>query len=162
MALHTYFSCYNTPMTVLAENKKAYFDYEIMETFEAGLVLEGHEVKSIKTGRAGIQGAYAIIRGGEAYILGMHVPPYQKANTPTDYDPDRTRKLLLTKKEIMYLTGKTAQKGLTLVPLKVYTDHGLCKLLLGLGKGKKKTDKRETIKARESKRKIDRTLKGDA
>ncbi|OGZ47260.1 MAG: SsrA-binding protein [Candidatus Ryanbacteria bacterium RIFCSPHIGHO2_02_FULL_45_13b] len=149
-------------MSALAENKKAYFNYEILETFEAGLVLEGHEVKSIKSGKSGIQGAYAIIRGREAYVLGMHVPPYQVANTPTDYDPDRTRKLLLTKKEIAYLAGKTAQKGLTLVPLKVYTDHGLCKLSLGLGKGKKNTDKRQTIKTRENRRSLDRTLKGDA
>lgn len=151
-------SCYNTPMPALADNKKAYFDYEILETFEAGLVLEGHEVKSIKSGRAKIQGAYAIIRGNEAYVLGMHVPPYQRANTPADYDPDRTRKLLLTKKEIGHLAGKTAQKGLTLFPLQVYTKHGLCKLSLGLGRGKKKADKRETIKARESKRHIDRII----
>lgn len=149
-------------MPALAENKKAYFDYEILETFEAGLVLEGHEVKSIKSGKSAIQGSYAIIRGGQAYILGMHVPSYQEANTPPDYDPDRTRKLLLTKKEIAHLTGKTTEKGLTLLPLKVYTKHGLCKLSLGLGKGKKKTDKRQTIKARESKRRIDRTLKGSA
>lgn len=145
-------------MSALADNKKAYFDYEILETFEAGLVLEGHEVKSIKLGRANIQGAYAIIRGGEAYILGMHVPPYQQANTPANYDPDRTRKILLTRKEIAYLAGKTAEKGLTLLPLQVYTKHGLLKLSLGLGRGKKKTDKRETIKARESKRRIDRIL----
>ena len=145
-------------MEALAENKRAYFDYEILEMFEAGLVLEGHEVKSVKTGRAAIKGAYAIMRGSEAYILGMHIPPYQQANTPPDYDPDRTRKLLLTKKEISYLTGKTAEKGLTLLPLKVYTKHGLCKLSLGLGKGKKKTDKRQTIKARESKRHIDRII----
>ena len=149
-------------MPALSENKKAFFDYEILETFEAGLVLEGHEVKSIKLGRANIQGAYAIIRGSEAYILGMHIPPYQKANTPADYDPDRTRKLLLTRKEINHLIGKTAEKGLTLLPLELYTKHGLCKLSLGLGKGKKKQDKRQSIKARESKRKIDRTLKGDA
>ena len=149
-------------MPALSENKKAFFDYEILETFEAGLVLEGHEVKSIKLGRANIQGAYAIIRGSEAYILGMHIPPYQKANTPADYDPDRTRKLLLTRKEINHLIGKTAEKGLTLLPLELYTKHGLCKLSLGLGKGKKKQDKRQVIKARESKRRIDRTLKGDA
>ena len=149
-------------MTDLTENKKAYFDYEILETFEAGLVLEAHEAKSSKTGPAALNRAYALLRGYEGYILGMHIPPYQTANTPSNYVPDRTRKLLLTKKEISYLTGKTAEKGLTLLPLKVYTKHGLCKLLLGLGKGKKKTDKRETIKARESKRKIDRTLKGDA
>lgn len=145
-------------MSSLTENKKAYFDYEILETFEAGLVLEGHEVKSIKSGKSSIQGAYAIIRGNEAYVLGMHVPPYQEANMPSDYDPDRTRKLLLTKKEISYLTGKTREKGLTLVPLKVYTKHGLCKLSLGLGKGKKTNDKRQVIKARESKRHIDRVI----
>ncbi len=147
---------------MLAENKKARFDYEITETFEAGLLLEGHEVKSVKLGRANIQGAYAIIRGNAAFILGMHIPPYQEGNTPSSYDPDRTRKLLLTKKEIAHLGGKTAEKGLTLLPLGVYTKHGLCKLSLGLGKGKKKTDKRQTIKARESKRKIERTLKGSA
>lgn len=153
---------YNSAMPVLADNKKAHFDYEILETFEAGLVLEGHEVKSIKSGRAKIQGAYAIIRGNETYILGMHVPPYQQANTPPNYDPDRTRKLLLTKAETMRLIGKTAEKGLTLLPLQVYTKHGLIKLRLGLGRGKKKTDKRQAIKARESKRSIDRTLKGSA
>jgi len=109
-----------------------------------------------------MEGGRVLIRGGEAFLVGTTIPPYQPKNTPSNYEPDRTRKLLLTKKEISYLTGKTAEKGLTLLPLKVYTKHGLCKLLLGLGKGKKKTDKRETIKARESKRKIDRTLKGDA
>jgi SsrA-binding protein len=149
-------------MTHLTENKKAYFDYEILETFEAGLVLAGHEVKSIKTGRAKLQGAHALIRAGEAYIVGMHVSPYQQANTPDGYDPDRTRKLLLTKKEIQYLVGKTAEKSLTLVPLQVYTTHGLVKLRIGLGRGKKKADKRQTIKTRESQRKIERTLKGDA
>lgn len=148
-------------MPTLAENKKVQFDYEIIETFEAGLVLQGHEVKSIKSGRAKIQGAYAIIRGKEVYIVGMHIPPYQQANTASDYDPDRTRKILLSKKEIAHLVGKTAEKGLTLVPLSVYTKHGLVKALLGLGRGKKKTDKRQTIKARESQRKIERTLKGD-
>ncbi|TSC77355.1 MAG: ssrA-binding protein [Parcubacteria group bacterium Gr01-1014_29] len=154
--------CYNVPVPVLAQNKRAHFDYEILETFEAGLVLVGHEVKSVKAGRAGIPGAHVIIRGNEAYIVGMHIPPWQEANMPAGYDADRTRKVLLTRDEIKHLIGKTAQKGLTIVPLGVYTKHGLVKLRLGLGRGKKKTDKRQTIKARESKRSIDRTLKGSA
>jgi len=149
-------------MTELAGNKKAFFDYDILEKFEAGLVLRGHEVKSVKNGWANIQGAHAIIRGGELYIVGMHIPPYQQANTPGDYDPDRTRKALLTKDELSHLIGKTAEKGLTITPLSVYTKHGLVKIALGLGKGKKKADKRQTIKARESKRKIERILKGSA
>jgi len=147
---------------MFTENRKAYFDYEILEKFEAGIELLGFEVKSVISGNAHMEGGRVLIRGGEAFLVGTTIPPYQPKNTPSNYEPDRTRKLLLTKKEISYLTGKTAEKGLTLLPLKVYTKHGLCKLLLGLGKGKKKTDKRETIKARESKRKIDRTLKGDA
>ena len=145
-------------MPTLTENKKARFDYDILETFEAGLVLQGHEVKSVKTGRAKIQGAYAIIRGKEVYMVGMHIPPYQQANTPADYDPDRTRKILLSKKEISYLVGKTAEKGLTLVPLSVYTNRGLVKVLVGLGRGKKQTDKRQTIKAREAQRHIERII----
>jgi SsrA-binding protein len=149
-----------TTMSILAQNTKARFDYEILDTLEAGLVLEGHEVKSIKSGHAKLQGAHAIIRNNEAYIVGLHIPPYQIANTPKEYEPDRTRKLLLTKREIAHLIGKIAEKGLTLVPLRVYTKHGFVKLLLGIGRGKKKADKRQTIKTRESKRKIERTLKG--
>ena len=153
-----YHMWYTGAMSSLAENKKAHFDYEILEIFEAGLVLEGHEVKSIKSGKSSIQGAYAIIRGNEAYVLGMHVPPYQTANTPHNYDPDRTRKLLLTKKEISYLKGKTAEKGLTLVPLQVYTKHGLCKLSLGLGKGKKKYEKKEAKKKKDLERDVEQEL----
>jgi SsrA-binding protein len=149
-------------MNMLAENKKASFDYDILETFEAGLALTGQEVKSIKQGRAKLLGGHAIIRGNEAYIVGIHVPPYQEANMQGEYDPDRTRKALLTKREISYLTGKTAEKGLTLVPLRMYTNHGFVKVLLGLGRGKKKADKRHAIKARETKRTMERTLKGDA
>ena len=145
-------------MSTLTENKKARFDYDILETLEAGLVLRGHEVKSVKSGRAKIQGAYAIIRGEEIYLVGMHIPPYQQANTTSDYDPDRTRKLLLSKKEIIHLAGKTGEKGLTLVPLSVYTNHGLVKVLLGLGRGKKQVDKRQTIKAREAQRHVERII----
>lgn len=149
-------------MPTLIENKKARFDYDILETFEAGLVLQGHEVKSIKSGRAKIQGAYAIIRAEEVYIVGMHIPPYQQANTAPDYDPDRTRKVLLSKEEIKHLIGKTTEKGLTLLPMTIYTERGLVKVLLGLGRGKKVADKRQTIQAREAQRKMERTLKGSA
>ncbi len=149
-------------MPTLATNQKATFDYDILETFEAGLVLRGHEVKSVKLGRAKIQGSYVIIRGGGATVIGMHIPPYQADNLPPGYDPDRTRALLLTKKELSYLAGKTHEQGLTVVPLAVYTKHGLLKLTVGVGRGKKKHDKRQTIKTRESKRKIERTLKGSA
>ena len=98
-------------------NKKAHFNYELMETFEAGIELLGQEVKSLKKNQGSILGAHVIVRGGEAYIVGMHIPPYQPNNTPKDYDPDRTRRLLLTKKELNELTGAEAQKGLTIVPI---------------------------------------------
>lgn len=148
-------------MQPLASNKRAYFDYEILETFEAGLSLAGYEVKSVKTGRARLQGVYALIRGEEAYIVGFHIPPYQQANMPPDYDPDRTRRLLLKKSEIRYLIGKTSEKGLTIVPIRVYTKHGFIKVELGLGRGKKAADKRHKIKEREEDRRIERTMKSE-
>lgn len=148
-------------MTVLANNRRAHFDYEILETFEAGLSLLGFETKAVKKGMAKIQGAYVIIRNNRAMLLGMHIPPYQAANSPDGYDPDRTRELLLHKKEIKYLTGKSAEQGLTLVPLKVYTRHNLVKLEFGLARGKKAADKRQKIRAREEHRKIFRVLKGE-
>ena len=144
---------------VFSENRRARFDYEILETFEAGLVLNGSEVKSIKTGKANIAGSFAVIRGNEAFLLGADIPPYQPKNTPAGYDPTRTRKLLLTAKEIKYLAGKARADKLTLVPLKLYNKRGLVKLELALARGKKKSDKRETIKKREVKREIERTLK---
>lgn len=147
-------------MPTLSTNRKAQFDYDILETMEAGLLLLGHEVKSIKNGQAKLPGGHVLVRGGEAYLVGMHIPPYQAGNTPESYDPDRTRKLLFTKKELSYLAGKTHEKGLTLVPLSVYTKRGLLKLAVGVARGKKKHDKRDSIQARESKRKIERTLKG--
>lgn len=146
-------------MPSLASNKRAVFDYTILETFEAGLELAGYEVKSIKTGRARLQGVYAIIRGEEAYIVGMHIPPYQQANMPPDYDPDRTRRLLLRKVQIRYLLGKMSEKGLTLVPIQVYTKHGFIKVELGLGRGKKAPDKRQKIREREENRRIERSFK---
>lgn len=149
----------------LAENRRAYYDYEILEKFEAGLVLIGQEVKSIKEGRINLSNAYVVLRQGrdkqkpEFYLIGSHVPPYQPLNLATSYNPERSRKLLLRKREINYLIGKTQQKGLTLVPLKVYTVKGNIKLEFGIAKGKKSFDKRETIKKREANREIERELK---
>jgi SsrA-binding protein len=146
-------------MKNLTENKRAYFDFEILETFEAGLVLQGFEVKSIRLGRAKLQGAFVIIRNEEGFLVGMHIPPYQAANTPEWYKPDRTRKLLLTKREIRYFIGKTKEQGLTLVPIRVYSNHALIKLEFGLARGKKALDKRQKIREREETRRIERTLK---
>lgn len=140
-------------MKVLALNKRANFDYEILEKFKAGVELTGHEVKSIKMGRISIVGAHAIVRGGELYLVGMEVSSFQPKNAPTNYDPKRTKKLLMNRKEINYLVGKL-ETNLTLVPLSVYTDRGLVKLELGLGRGRKKQDKRELIKKREVEREI--------
>ncbi len=146
-------------MTTLVYNRKAGFDYEILETYEAGIVLAGYEVKSIKTGHLSLNGSYVTVRGNEAYLINAYIPPYQPKNMPGDYDPTRSRKLLLHKSEIASLIGKTKQKGLTLVPLKAYTRKGRIKLEFALAQGKKKKDKREKIIAREAKRKIERTLK---
>ncbi len=146
-------------MEILAENKRAYYDYEILETFEAGLELLGTEVKSIKNKKISLNGAYVVIRGGEAYLLNSEIHSYQANNTPFGYDPKRTRKLLLKQREISYLLSKISQKGLTLIPLKVYNKRGLIKLEFALAKGKHLFDKREKIKKREFKRKIERFIK---
>jgi len=145
-------------MKPLADNKKAYFDYEILEKFEAGISLIGQEVKSIKGGHMNLSSSYVVMRGNEAFLLGAHISPYQPKNAPKEYDPQRTRKLLLTKKEINYLIGKTKEKGLTLVPIKVYTQKSNIKLEFGIAKGKKQRDKRETIKKRETERDMKREL----
>ena len=146
-------------MKEISRNKKAYFSYEILERFEAGISLNGQEVKSIKSGRINLAGSYVVIRGGEAYLLGANVPPYQPKNAPADYDPERSRKLLLKKAEINYLIGKTKQKGLTTVPLRVYNIRGKIKLEFALVRGKRKVDKRETIKKRETDREIRRVFR---
>ncbi|PJE51273.1 MAG: SsrA-binding protein [Candidatus Yanofskybacteria bacterium CG10_big_fil_rev_8_21_14_0_10_36_16] len=146
-------------MSVFAINKKARFDYEIKETLEAGLVLLGHEVKSIKIGKVSIKGAYVKIIGGEAWLIGAVVPPYQPGNIPADYDEQRNRKLLLKRQELDYVVGKAKEGGLTLVPIKLYNKKGLIKLEVGVGRGKKKADKRDTIKKRETKRQIGRAMK---
>ncbi len=138
----------------LTENRRAFFDYDILETFEAGIELKGFEVKSIVNGRVNISSAYGIIKNNEAWLLNMEVTPYQPKNTPKDYDPKRTRKLLLKKKEIKYLIGKIQERGLTLIPLKVYLKNSKIKLEIGLAKRRKKIDKRELIKKREAQREI--------
>ncbi|PIQ69349.1 MAG: SsrA-binding protein [Candidatus Tagabacteria bacterium CG_4_10_14_0_2_um_filter_40_13] len=144
----------------LIENRKAYHDYEILEKFEAGLELKGFEVKALKNGRGSLAGSRVIIRGNEAFIVGMDIPPYQSANTPKNYDSQATRRLLLKKKEIAYLNGKSNEAGLTLISLGIYTKKGFLKLAFAIGRGLKKYDKRERIKEKEVKRKIDREIKG--
>ncbi len=145
-------------MKLLANNKKAYHDYFIEEKYEAGLSLLGSEVKSIKKGKVSIKESFISDRKGEMFIYGMHVTPYSQAYDK-DIDPTRTRRLLLHKKEINKLIGKKTQAGYTVVPLKIYERDGLVKLELALAKGKKQYDKRETIKAKDDKRKMDRALK---
>lgn len=136
----------------LAHNKKAYFHYEILEKIEAGLELFGLEVKSLKKGQGVLEGSHVTVRGGEVYVIGMQIPPYQPANTPKDYDPLRNRRLLLTKKEIKILSEVEGQKGLTIVPLSVYNKGRKLKMEIGVARGKKKYDKRETIKKRDFER----------
>ena len=146
-------------MKVIAENKKAYFNYEILEKFEAGIVLIGQEVKSIKSSRINLAGAYVILRGGEVYLVNANISPYQPKNLQVDYDPTRPRKLLLKKSEIKYLIGKSEEHRLTLIPLRVYTKKGKIKLEFATAKGRKKANKKELIKKRETKREIERELK---
>ena len=146
-------------MQSYASNEKARFDYEILETLEAGMVLTGQEVKSVKRGSASIKGAYVKTFGNEAWLLGATIPPYQAGNVPSDYDSQRSRKLLLKRSELKYLIGKSQERGLTLVPVKLYNKNGLIKLEIGIGRGKKKADKREKITKREVQRKIERELK---
>ena len=141
-----------------ATNPRAYFDYEILETIEAGIVLEGHEVKSIKTGKVSIKGTYVKILNEEAFLIGATISPYQPANTPADYDPQRSRKLLLSRREIIKLIGLSHSDGLTIVPLKFYGKKGKIKLLIGVARGKKKYDKREIIKKKDIARSKQRGL----
>ena len=140
-------------MKIFSVNKRAEFDYEILETFEAGIVLTGHETKSIKSGRVNLSGAHAIIRNGTAELVGMSVPSFQPTNAPENYNSERTRALLLKKNEILEL-GNKLKSGLTLIPIKLYNKNGFLKVLLGLGRGRKKQDKREVIKKRETDREI--------
>lgn len=142
----------------LIENKKARFNYEITEKYEAGIELFGFEVKAIKNKHGNIDSAFIIIRGGEAYLIGAFIPPYQPNNTPEGYDPYQNRRLLLTKKELIELGDIEKNKGLTLIPLSMYNKGRKIKLTIAVGKGKKKFDKRETIKKRDVDRDIRRSL----
>lgn len=146
-------------MADYAYNPKARFDYEILETFEAGLALGGNEVKSVRRGSASIKGVYVKLLGDEAWLLGANIPPYQTNNAGANYDPTRNRKLLLKKSEIKYLIGKASTQGLTLVPIRIYDKGGLIKLEIGVGRGKKKFDKRAAITKREVNRDISRRVK---
>jgi SsrA-binding protein len=146
-------------MSVIAINKRANFDYEISERFEAGIVLTGQEVKSIKTGHISLAGAFVTLKSNEAWLTNAHVPPYKMAGQILNYDPTRPRKLLLRKQELSALYGKIKQKGLTLVPIRVYTKGSKIKLEFGIGRGKKKYEKRESIKKREVDKKIRETMK---
>lgn len=147
-------------MKVITQNKKVLFNYEVLEKFQAGIVLNGQEVKSIRMGRMNLSGSFVVMKNEEAWILGAHIPAYQPKNAPSDYSPERTRKLLLTKKEIKYLMGKNQQKGLTIVPLAVYNAKDRIKVEIALVRPKKKFDKREKIIKRETTREIERKMKG--
>jgi len=147
-------------MGIYAINKRATFDYELLEKLEGGLVLAGYEVKAIKTGHISLKGAFITVKDGELYLTNAHIPAYQKANVPVNYDEYRSRKVLAKKREIDSLIGKIKQKGLTLVPIKVYSKHRLIKLEFAVGKGKTKIDKREDIKKREANVSIRRALRG--
>ena len=146
-------------MVSYAENRKAHFDYEILEKYETGIELLGTEVKSIRGGRMSLEGAFIVIRGGEAFLINSNIPPYQIKNAPKDYDPIRNRKLLLTKKEINELASSEKNKSLTIVPISVYNKNRKIKVQIALVKGKKKHDKRENIKKRETDREIRREFK---
>ena len=146
-------------MTTYVNNKKAHFDYEILEKYEAGIELLGFEVKSLKGSQGSLEGAYVIIRGGEAYVMNMFVPPYQENNTPADYEPRRNRRLLLSKKEMNELANTEADRGLTIVPISIYNKSNLIKVTVAVVRGKKKFDKREVTKKRETDREIRRDFK---
>lgn len=146
-------------MNNLITNRKARFNFEILDTFEAGLVLAGYEVKAVRLGRGKLEGGHVIVRGDEAFLVGASISHYQKANMPKSYDPEQARKLLLSKKELSRLETEGEKKGLTIVPLRLYNKGGKIKIEIAIARGKKKHDKRETIKKRDSKRAIDRILK---
>ena len=142
----------------LVENKKARLEYEILDEYEAGIALVGHEVKAVRGGKASLEGARVVVRGGEAFLIGAAIQPYQPGNTPALYDPERSRRLLITKKEIAALAD-AEHRGLTIVPLKWYNKNRKLKVALVTARKKKKYDKRATLKERDIKREISRSLK---
>ncbi len=143
----------------LIEYKKALLKYAPLEQFSAGIELFGNEVKSLRNRLGSLEGARVVVRGGEAFIVGMTIPPYQAANTPKSYDPERSRRLLLAKKEIAILADAESKKGLTIVPLEVYTTRDFVKARIAIVRGKGKSDKREDLKKRDAMRERERVLK---
>ena len=142
----------------IARNKRARFDYHILETWEAGLVLTGSEVKSLRDGKANLSDAYGIVKDGEVFLLNLHISPYERAHT-FNHEPTRTRKLLLHRREIRKMIGSVERQGLTLVPLELYFKNGIAKISIGLGKGKKLHDKRDDQKKREDEREMARSVR---
>jgi SsrA-binding protein len=142
----------------VVSNRRARHDYEILERYETGIVLTGAEVKSLRGGRGSLAEAYARVRGDEVWLEGMHIPPYEQAMDKTRWEPTRARKLLLHRKEIERLIGKTGERGLALIPLRVYFSHGLAKVELGLGRGKRQFEKRQAIAEREHRREMEREV----
>ena len=140
------------------QNRKANFDYEIIDTYEAGIVLTGTEIKSIRDGKANLKDSYAIVRNNEVFLLNMHISPYEQGNI-FNHEETRTRKLLLHKKEILKIRDKVTLEGVTLIPLKLYFKNGKAKIELGLAKGKKTFDKRESIKKRDMELEIKKRMK---
>ena len=143
---------------VVARNKRARHDYHVIETWEAGLVLTGTEVKSLRQGKANITEAYAVVRNGEIFLINLHIPPYAQGNQ-FNHEPTRTRKLLLHRKEIRRMIGSVERQGLTLVPLELYFSKGIAKVMLALGKGKKLHDKRDTERKRDAEREMARVAR---
>lgn len=143
---------------VVAQNKKARHDYFIEETFEAGIVLTGTEIKAIRAGKMNLKDSFARIKNGEAFLYNAHISEYEQGNR-YNHEPTRPRKLLLHKKQINTLIGQTQQKGYSIVPLKVYIKNGFAKVLIGLAKGKKNYDKRETLRRKDAKREVERAIK---
>ena len=138
----------------MSENKRAHFDYDFIEKYDAGIELKGFEAKAVVLGRANLSGAYATVKGGEVWLTNCDIPPYQPQNTPEGYDSKRSRRLLLTHGEIDELIGRTKEKGLTLVPIRMYSKSHLVKVELGLGRALKKADKREALKEKATLREI--------
>ncbi len=143
---------------IFARNRRANFDYAIEETIEAGIVLHGTEIKSIRAGRVQLKESYVQIRNNEAWIINMHISPYEQGNR-YNHDPTRTRKLLLQRRQINQLIGKTQQQGYTIVPIQLHLKNGFAKVLIGVGKGKKHHDRREDLKRKEANRDMQRALK---
>ncbi len=141
----------------VVSNRRARHDYEILERYETGIVLTGAEVKSLRGGRGSLAESFARVRGREIWIEGMHIPPYEQAMEKRTYDPIRPRKLLLHRAEIERLVGKTAERGLALIPMRVYFTHGMAKLELGLGRGKRQFEKRQALAEREHEREMQRS-----